>query len=118
MRVFKSNFNIILLLMGAQNLGTQIKDLYKLVSVEKGNSFLSYENWYHEEDTWFYLTYVFIFISYSARGNIYVCMYVYVYIYIYIYIDIYIYTYIYWCIYIYTDSMQKKWSNVGWILGL
>ena len=44
MRVFKSNFNIILLLMGAQNLGTQIKDLYKLVSVEKGNSFLSYEN--------------------------------------------------------------------------
>ena len=116
MRVFKSNFNIILLLIGAQNLGTQIKDLYKLVSVEKGNSFLSYENWYQEEDTWFYLTYVFIFISYSARGNIYVCMYMY--IYIYIYIDIYIYTYIYIDVYIYTDSMQKKWSNVGWILGL
>ena len=97
MRVFKSNFNIILLLIGAQNLGTQIKDLYKLVSVEKGNSFLSYENWYQEEDTWFYLTYVFIFISYSARGNIYVCMYMYIYIYIliYIYIHIYILMYIY-----------------------
>ena len=27
------------------NLGTQIKSLYKLVSVAKGNLFVSYENW-------------------------------------------------------------------------
>ena len=30
--------------MGAHNLGTKIKDLYKLVSVKKGKLFLSYEN--------------------------------------------------------------------------
>ena len=31
--------------MGAHNLGTQIKDLHKLVPVTKGKLFVSYENW-------------------------------------------------------------------------
>ena len=48
------------------NLGTQIKSLYKLVSVEKGNLFLSYEI-DKEEDTRFYFSLVYVFISNSAN---------------------------------------------------
>ena len=36
-RLFKSNLDIVLLIMGAHNLGSQIKGLHKLVSVTKGN---------------------------------------------------------------------------------
>ena len=41
-RLFESNFDIILLIKLAHNLGTQIKDLYKLVSVTKGKLFVNY----------------------------------------------------------------------------
>ena len=41
-RLFKNILDIALLLMVAHNLGTQIKGLYKLVSVAKGKLFLSY----------------------------------------------------------------------------
>ena len=36
-----SNFNIVLLVMVAHNLGNQIKGLYKLVLVTKGKLFVS-----------------------------------------------------------------------------
>ena len=40
--LLQSNFDIILLIMVAHNLGTQIKGLYKLVPVTKGKLFVSY----------------------------------------------------------------------------
>ena len=40
-RLFQSNFDIVLFIMVAHNLGTQIKGLYKLVSVTKGYLFVS-----------------------------------------------------------------------------
>ena len=41
-RLFKSNLDITLLIIVAHNGGTQIKGLYKLVSVTKGKLFASY----------------------------------------------------------------------------
>ena len=51
--------------MGAHNLGTQIKDLHKLVPVTKGKLFVSYENGSRGRQM-----FVYVFISHSVNKRI------------------------------------------------
>ena len=51
--------------MGVHKGGTQIKALYKLVSVTKGNVFVIHESWYRGRHM--FSSHVYIFFSHSGK---------------------------------------------------